>query len=50
MIYGKTSDIIARRSLLAVYKSFVRPCLDYGDILDDNLRKGESQKETRKKS
>ena len=30
------SSLLPRKSLLTIYKSFVRPHLDYGDILYDN--------------
>lgn len=29
----KLCNFLPRRSLLAVYKSFIRPQLDYGDVL-----------------
>ena len=31
----KDSKVLPRHSLLTIYKSFVRPHLDYGDILYD---------------
>ena len=47
---GRLLILLPRKSLLTVYKSFVRPRLDCRDILDDKLRKGEFQKQARKKS
>ena len=29
----KLHNLLPRSALITVYKSFVRPCLDYGDIL-----------------
>ena len=31
----KLHNLLPRSALITVYKSFVRPCLDYGDILYD---------------
>ena len=36
----KLSTSVSRQSLLAIYKSFVRPILDYGDIIYDKPHKG----------
>ena len=36
----KLSTSVSIQSLLTIYKSFVRPVLDYGDIIYDKLRKG----------
>ena len=32
-VLRKSQNIIARNSLLAIYKSFICPHLDYGDII-----------------
>ena len=34
-IIQKLNKILSRHSLITIYKSFVRPHLDYGDIIDD---------------
>ena len=36
----KLSTSVSRQSLLTIYKSFVRPILDYGDIIYDKTHKG----------
>ena len=36
----KLSTSVSRQSLLTIYKSFVRPMLDYGDIIYDKPHKG----------
>ena len=36
----KLSTSVSRQSLLTIYKSFVRPILDYGDIIYDEPHKG----------
>ena len=36
----KLSISVSRQSLLTIYKSFVRPILDYGDIIYDKPHKG----------
>ena len=36
----KLSTSVSRQSLLTIYKSFVRPILDYGDIIYDKPHKG----------
>ena len=36
----KLSLSVSRKSLLAIYKSFVRPNLDYADIIYDKPHKG----------
>ena len=36
----KLSTSVSIQSLLTIYKSFVRPVLDYGDIIYDKLHKG----------
>ena len=33
--YKKTAVNVARKALVNIYKSFIRPHLDYGDILYD---------------
>ena len=32
-VLKKLQNIIPRKSLLTIYKSFIRPHLDYGDII-----------------
>ena len=39
-ITKKLSTSVSRQSLLTIYKSFVRPILDYGDIIYDKPHKG----------
>ena len=34
-IIQKLNKTLSRHSLITIYKSFVRPHLDYGDIIDD---------------
>ena len=34
-IIKRLSVSVRRKALLTIYKSFIRPHLDYGDILDD---------------
>ena len=36
----KLSTLVSSQSLLTIYKSFVRPILDYGDIIYDKPHKG----------
>ena len=33
----KLSTLLPRQSLLTIYKSFIRPQLDYGDVIYDQL-------------
>ena len=40
----KLRNLLPRPSLLQIYKSFVRPCLDYSDIIYDNVFIGSFQK------
>ena len=40
----KLSTQVSRQSLLTIYKSFVRPILDYGDIIYDKPHKGAFKK------
>ena len=35
-VVKKLSDHLPRTALLTIYKSFVRPYLDYGDVIYDN--------------
>ena len=35
-IIKKLSNVLPRKSLIAIYKSFVRPHLDYGDLIYDH--------------
>ena len=39
-VLRKLQNIIPRNSLLIIYKSFIRPHLDYGDIIYDQPNKG----------
>ena len=41
---------LPRNALLIIYKSFIRPHLDYGDILYDNPNNEKFQKQIRKSS
>ena len=34
-IIRKLAPALPRESLITIYKSFVRPCIDYGDIIYD---------------
>ena len=34
-IIKKLSNVLPRKSLITIYKSFVRPQLDYGDLIYD---------------
>ena len=36
----KLSTPVSRKSFLTIFKSFVRPILDYGDIIYDKTHKG----------
>ena len=36
-VIRKLHSILPRHSLLTIYKSFIRPLLDYGDIIYDQL-------------
>ena len=38
-IIRKLTEAVLQHSLITIYKSFVRPHLDYGDIIYDQLNK-----------
>ena len=42
-IIRKLNKALPQHSLITIYKSFVRPHLDYGDIIYDQPNKGKSQ-------
>ena len=46
-IMKKLSTSVSRQSLLAIYKSFLGPILDYGDIIYDRPDKGSFIKKNR---
>ena len=36
-LFRKLQPVLPRTSLLTIYKSFIRPHLDYGDVVYDQL-------------